>query len=248
MSSLKGSLRNLKQAVKNPGFALDHLRNNFTIWRYYVTADSFSKASRKAMNKWVRKDPQSAVGEWDKDIGELQFEFLKSEGLEPEDSLLDLGCGTLRGGRYFIPYLENGNYMGLDISDEAIKEGKKILGKEILRQKDVELKVNDDLKFDDIDREFSFVIAQSVFTHLPEKEIRECLGNIEKVLADNGSFYATFHDVNDRGKRRLEKYNFTYTFEKLSEIAEENNLSAELKSSEYDHPRDQKMIKFSSKT
>lgn len=248
MSSLKGSLRNLKQAVKNPGFALDHLRNNFTIWRYYLTSSSFSEASRKAMNKWVRKDPQSAVGEWDKDIGELQFEFLKDEGLEPSDSLLDLGCGTLRGGRYFIPYLNPGKYMGLDISNEAISEGKKILGKELLRQKDVELRVNNDLRFEEVNREFDFVIAQSVFTHLPEEEIRECLQNIGKILKDNGFFYATFHDVDDRGKRRLEKYNFTYSFEKISQIAKENSLKAELMVSEYDHPRDQKMVKFTSKS
>src|SRR5947209_178803 len=43
-------------------------------------------------------------GEWDT-IGKLQFDFIVRQGLEPRHVLLDIGCGALRGGRFFIEYL-----------------------------------------------------------------------------------------------------------------------------------------------
>src|SRR5271168_1826262 len=43
-------------------------------------------------------------GYWDQ-VGRLQFEFLQSRGLQSNHVLLDIACGSLRGGRFFIPYL-----------------------------------------------------------------------------------------------------------------------------------------------
>jgi len=59
----------------------------------------------------VERDPHSAVGGMWEQIGQLQFDFLVNHGLEPNHKLLDIGCGTLRGGRHFITYLVPGNYM-----------------------------------------------------------------------------------------------------------------------------------------
>ena len=54
----------------------------------------------------AKKDPKSAIGgKWDI-LGPLQYEFLLRNGLLPHNTLLDYGCGTLRGGRFFIKYLE----------------------------------------------------------------------------------------------------------------------------------------------
>ena len=68
----------------------------------------------------VRDDPHKAIGGMWEAIGTVQFEFMKNAGLHPENSLLDVGCGTLRGGRLFIPYLDGSKYTGIDISNEAI--------------------------------------------------------------------------------------------------------------------------------
>jgi len=43
-------------------------------------------------------------GMWD-EIGQLQFEYMRSKGLSPEARFIDVACGSLRGGRLFIPYL-----------------------------------------------------------------------------------------------------------------------------------------------
>ena len=54
-------------------------------------------------NLLVDVDPKMAIGGiWD-EMGAKQFELLKRNGLEPHHSLLDIGCGTLRGGAAFHP-------------------------------------------------------------------------------------------------------------------------------------------------
>ena len=46
----------------------------------------------------------------------FQIQFLQSVGLTPDQYLLDMGCGTLRGGIPIIKYLEPGHYYGIRIS------------------------------------------------------------------------------------------------------------------------------------
>ena len=58
---------------------------------------------------------------------DFQIKFLKEMGLMPEDYLLDLGCGTLRGGIPIIRYLEKGHYYGIEILPDVLEEGKKEL-------------------------------------------------------------------------------------------------------------------------
>jgi cyclopropane fatty-acyl-phospholipid synthase-like methyltransferase len=62
------------------------------------------------MKIWHR---EAIGGNWDK-IGKLQFDFLLKMGLKPDNYLLDLGCGSLRGGVLFIPYLEDKHYYGVE--------------------------------------------------------------------------------------------------------------------------------------
>jgi SAM-dependent methyltransferase len=47
-------------------------------------------------------------------MGKYVFEFAVAAGLLPQHRLLDFGCGALRLGNWAIPYLEAGNYFGVD--------------------------------------------------------------------------------------------------------------------------------------
>jgi hypothetical protein len=51
-------------------------------------------------------------GMWE-EIGRLQFDFLLSKGLQSRHFLLDIGCGSLRGGIHFIGFLDAGRYDGI---------------------------------------------------------------------------------------------------------------------------------------
>ncbi|HHI79023.1 MAG TPA: class I SAM-dependent methyltransferase, partial [Planctomycetes bacterium] len=55
------------------------------------------------------------------EIGLEFFERLKASGLEPEDRVLDLGCGSGRIALHLVDYLgEGGSYLGLDINAEVL--------------------------------------------------------------------------------------------------------------------------------
>jgi hypothetical protein len=62
-------------------------------------------------------------GYWDQ-LGLLQFEFLKKQGLQPNHVFLDIACGSLRGGRFFIPYLDPGNYLAVEKEATLVEAGR----------------------------------------------------------------------------------------------------------------------------
>lgn len=137
----------------------------------------------------VRKDPHWSIGrgdEWESH-GELQLSFLRSEGLLPTDSLLDIGCGCGRAARKFVPYLDAGNYVGVDISGEALDYARKLAAREGWANKSPEFYINGHL---DLVREFDFLWAHSVFTHLPPDQVDRMIGNAARIM--RGSFLFTY--------------------------------------------------------
>ncbi len=78
--------------------------------------NSYLDAYRLHTDFRVDLGSSGAIGGMWEIIGEVQFEFLVSQGLKPQHRLLDIGCGTLRGGRHFIAYLEAEKYTGIDLS------------------------------------------------------------------------------------------------------------------------------------
>jgi SAM-dependent methyltransferase len=127
-------------------------------------------------------------GLWD-EIGRLQFDFLVSEGLEPGHVLLDIGCGSLRGGVHLIPYLEPGNYLGIDKHAELIEAGLAELG--TVAERRPEFVVSGDFEFERFTKRPDYAIAQSLFTHLTRRDISRCLRRLRD-FAPECQLYATF--------------------------------------------------------
>ena len=61
-------------------------------------------------------------GRWE-ELGRLQFRYLCSQGLLPHHRLMDIGCGSLRGGVHFAHYLDPGGYYGVDRNASLLKAG-----------------------------------------------------------------------------------------------------------------------------
>jgi len=142
-------------------------------------------------------------GLWD-EIGKHQFNFLVKNGLEPEHYLLDIGCGSLRGGVHFIRYLSDGHYFGIDKNQKLLDAGRDIeLQRYKLKSKKITLLKTDNFDFTSFNQKFEFAIAQSVFTHISLNSIIMCLAKIETVLLQGGKFFATFLE-NPKGKLNLE--------------------------------------------
>ena len=45
---------------------------------------------------------REAVGGLWEEMRRLQFDFLANQGLKPDHKLLDIGCGSMRGGVHFV--------------------------------------------------------------------------------------------------------------------------------------------------
>lgn len=59
------------------------------------------------------------LGCWN-ELQRYQLRVLLDLGLQPNDALLDIGCGPLQGGIAFIRYLAPGLYFGLDSRPEVV--------------------------------------------------------------------------------------------------------------------------------
>lgn len=192
-------------------------------------------------------------------VGSLQFEFLKRHGLATSDHLLDIGCGSLRGGVHFVAYLQPGHYWGVDSNEPLLEAGYQTeLTKLNLtdRLPRTNLLHEKDFNFDRFNRTFDIAIAQSVFTHLSGNRIRLCLYRLAKAMRPGARLFATFfevpehHPVDDvyvhpTGGVRSFAYKDPFHY-RMSEIeAFVADLPWRIKwSGDWDHPRDQKMVIF----
>jgi SAM-dependent methyltransferase len=133
-------------------------------------------------------------GMWD-EVGALQLDFLRGQGLKPDQRLLDVGCGSLRGGVHFVRYLDAGGYYGLDISEALIEAGYTYeIGALGLKPKLPRTNLITTATFDatPLGAKFDMALAQSVFTHLPLNLVALCLEQTARVMKPGGVFYATF--------------------------------------------------------
>ena len=175
------------------------------------------------------------------ELGKLQFDFLKAHGLRPEHTLLDIGCGCLRGGLHFIRYLEPGHYSGLDISGPILAAGRQYLTEEGLDEKCPNLLLTDGFRFDELEgSRFDFVLAFGVFVETPASAIRECFLNLHKLLTPNGVFFATFWLAQRQSADPLHLY-FRYPMSFFEELAQKTGHSVEFVK-DFNHPRGHQML------
>lgn len=212
----------LIKGIQNPKRAYDFVHRELTKkWFFYRY--NHTEGYRKYVEYIKDKEgPERAVGSDDNpNLGENQLNFLIDNGLQPHDKLIDIGCGILVGGEYFMTYLNCGNYTGIDISNELIEEGVRRIDDDVIENKKPTLKQNTDLKFNDINRTHNYAVANSVFTHLPKDHIDECLSNVGKVL--EGKLFVTFFNKPKPGDQ-----NFSYSEAELTELANKHGHSCRL--------------------
>lgn len=206
----------------------------------------YLEAYSEHTNLRVECSPHKAIGgRWEM-MGNLQFDFLVKNGLEPQHIMLDIGCGTLRGGRHFIRYLNTGNYSGIDISHKAIEYGKQLVQEESLLDKHPRLLVskNKDLNFAEFDGEiFDYLLAQSVFTHLKPEHIEECFQHIGHIMKLDSVFFFTFNKAFKFKQTSLKGFRYPFSF--FESLADRYGFRLEDYSNEYKHhPTGQHVVKM----
>ncbi len=240
---MKGISWFIRTGVRRPGIVVPYLLDaarSFAVWLRYRNRPYHEFYARR-MKPRAAADPRAAVGgRWE--VGRIQFEYLRAHGLLPRHRLLDFGCGCLRGGLHFIDYLEEGNYHGLDISEEILDAGRRFLAEAGLDGKRPVLRLSD--RGADVFQgvEFDVVLAQSVFTHMPLADIGRCLEGVRRVLRPGGRFFATFND--GRGSRiDYALGTFYHPFQALHDAGMRAGFRVE-RMGDYPHPDEQSMALF----
>ena len=121
---------------------------------------------------------------------EFQFEFLKRMGLERGQRLLDLGCGTLRGGLPVIEFLEPGHYTGVDVRADVLDEARAELEEARLAHRAPQLVLAGDLGELELPERFDWVWAFSVLIHMDDAVLERAFAFVARQLAPRGVFLA----------------------------------------------------------
>jgi SAM-dependent methyltransferase len=169
---------------------------------------SWAKLVRPLLRRKAPAYQMAVGGHWD-DVGQIQCDFLVRQGLRPNHLLLDVGCGSCRGGRFFIEYLQRGHYCGIDRNTELLRAAKtEVLKPAGLLRKDPQL-VQVDLQDEPtelsrkVSGNFDYVWAHALFDHIPPEVIRQCLREVPDVMTLGGRLYATIF-LNPHGPDFLE--------------------------------------------
>ena len=142
----------------------------------------------------ARAHREAVGGMWD-EIGALQLDFLRAQGLAAPHRLLDVGCGALRGGVHFVRFLDPGGYHGLDVNPSLIAAGERELVDAGLADRGAHLIVDDRFAVSRFGQRFEFALAVSLFTHLAMNSIVRCMVEVAKVLAPSGRFFASWFEA-----------------------------------------------------
>jgi len=165
--------------------------------------------------------------EWYDTQGALQFFHLFTLGMRHYHSLLDFGCGSLRFGRFAIQYLDRGNYYGIEPKRDLVTEGiKHNCLTELVREKTPYLEISDACDMFIFKRNFDYIMAQSVFAHMPKQQIDKSLESAYKAMKPETIFLATYSEGKvDYGGKEWNQSGAFYRPVTMRAIIEKHNLT-----------------------
>lgn len=121
-----------------------------------------------------------------------EMDFLFDKHLNPNDVVLDLGCGN---GRFF-PCFNGVQYFGVDSSSGLIE-----IAKNNYPQGNFQIASSDSLPFPD--NYFDKIFSIAVLHHIPSLQLRsQFLKEARRVLKDDGSLILTVWDLKEKLKKK----------------------------------------------
>ena len=196
---------------------------------------------------------RDAIGGMWEELGDFQAHLLKSEGLSPEHTLLDIGCGPLRAGVQIIPYLADGHYYGVDRNASFLAAGRAELQTYAPGTR-VTLHCDESFAFETFERTFDYLLCFSVSTHLDAHAVQRLFNAAAKVMHKESLFLCTAFIVPEENKNHFyrhpdtettsfpDKDPFHYTWGELEEFAREAGIQLGL-ITQFSHPRGQTLIR-----
>lgn len=205
-------------------------------------------------------------GDWRARVGPIkkfdimaahQFNVMTSAGrLREHHTLADVGCGCLRGGRLFIPYLGMGNYFGVEPDKELLTDGvMHEAGPGMVSLKAARFSNRSD--FDIVDEwpqiEWDRILAQSILTHTGPALLDAFMARMEEAVNEHTEIFITFLDGPDATSAKtgqvvaddewLYPYCVTYTGPTIRAAARRHGL--DMDRLRIQHPNNHTWVKLS---
>lgn len=136
---------------------------------------------------------EQAVGGDFETVGVLEFALLKSLGLKPEDSIVDVGCGSGRLAKQLAGWL-TGRYLGTDILQPLLDHAQAITARDdwrFVRTDGESIPAEDECA--------DFVCFFSVMTHITHEDTWRYLLEAKRVLKPGGKLICSFLEFRIRG-------------------------------------------------
>lgn len=173
----------------------------------------FLTAYAKHTDLRVKQDPHQAIGGLWEEYGILQRDFLIAQGLRPEHRLLEVGCGTGRLARQVVPYLDDRNYFGVEISLQALQHAEQLARAEGWRIKHPVFISGEVDQFSFKDG-FHYAWAFSVFIHLPSDIVARIMRAVAERLTPGGKFLFSYvpTDLPDNTRTGLKQFKHPFSF------------------------------------
>jgi len=135
-------------------------------------------------------------------------------GLQPEESLLDIGCGCGLMALFLKDYLdESGRYSGVDIHQPSIRWCRQNIGERHPNFHFAHIDVHnlaynpkgtqpaEDFGFPFAPDAFDVILLKSVFTHMRPLEVKNYVDEVSRLLKSGGRSLMTFFLLNDEQAR-----------------------------------------------
>ena len=122
------------------------------------------------------------------EAGRRMLGVLLMEGLEPDYTVVDFGCGTGRLAVHAIPWLKpGGRYIGIDISTTMLAHAKKLIDEKVPSPLcTVEFLHQTTPSFSLPDKTVDMLCAFSVFTHMEHEDSFRYLRSARRTIKDDG--------------------------------------------------------------
>lgn len=132
------------------------------------------------------KAMQLAIGGEFEAFGIMERSLLVEYGLQPNDYVIDVGCGSGRLAKPLAEYLR-GPYLGIDIVPDLVDYARELVGRP-----DWRFEVASGLEIPERDNRAHMVCFFSVFTHLLHEQSYAYLKEARRVLAPGGRIVISF--------------------------------------------------------
>lgn len=143
--------------------------------------------------------------------------------LRVDERVLDVGCGCGQMALHLKDYLdEGGGYVGVDIHQASIRWCQRKIARRYKNFQFAHIDVRnlaynpnatqraEAYVFPFADRSFDLILLKSVFTHMRPPEVSNYLGEVSRLLKDDGRCLATFFLLNDEQAALVNDLAFNY--------------------------------------